>query len=148
MAMNPVITIAGCGPGASELVTPAARRAAAEADTLVGASRLLELFGDNRCEKISVGTDIEGVLRAIDERYRTRRVVVLVTGDPGLCSLALPVLKWFGRERCRVIPGISAVQAAFAAVGLDWLDARIIDAHGKVPESGVQSLRGRRTLPS
>ncbi|MDD5167253.1 MAG: precorrin-6y C5,15-methyltransferase (decarboxylating) subunit CbiE [Syntrophales bacterium] len=141
MAVNPIITIAGCGPGGVDYVTPAVRKAVSEADTLVGASRVLNLFADHGYERIQVGTDIESVLQAIEDRYRTRKVVVLVTGDPGLCSLAGPVLKRFGPEFCHVIPGISSIQAAFASVGLDWQDARIIDAHGTTPVDDASSLK-------
>ena len=141
MDVKPTITIAGCGPGAPEYVTPAVQKAVGEAEVLVGAPRLLALFAEQPGEKIPVGADIEAALRAIAARCDTRRVVVLVTGDPGLCSLARPVLGRFGRDRCRVIPGISAVQVAFAAISEDWLDARIIDAHGEMPEIGTASLR-------
>ena len=67
---------------------------------------------------------------------------MLVTGDPGLASLAQPILKRFGRSRCRVIPGVSSLQAAFARLGLDWLGARIIDAHGKDPSVHLKTLEG------
>jgi precorrin-6y C5,15-methyltransferase (decarboxylating) CbiE subunit len=64
----------------------------------------------------------------------------LVTGDPGLYSLAQPVLKRFGRESCEVIPGISSLQVAFARLGMDWVNARIIDAHGGNPDVDSASL--------
>jgi cobalt-precorrin-7 (C5)-methyltransferase len=135
----PSIVIVGCGPGSPDYLTPAARKAVEQAEVLVGASRLLELFPGHRGEKIAVGADIEKVLGEIDSRSG-RRIVVLVTGDPGLCSLAAPILKRFGRTRCEVIPGVSSVQAAFAAIGMDWLDARIIDAHGENPKIKPASL--------
>jgi cobalt-precorrin-7 (C5)-methyltransferase len=136
----PSLIIVGCGPGSPDYLTPAARKAIEQAEVLVGASRLLELFPGHRGEKITVGADIEKVLGEIDSRSG-RRIVVLVTGDPGLCSLAAPILKRFGRTRCEVIPGVSSVQAAFAAIGMDWLDARIIDAHGENPRIGPASLK-------
>ena len=126
------LIIAGCGPGSPDYLTSAVRKAVEQAEVLVGASRLLELFSGHRGEKITVGADIEKVLGEIDSRSG-RRIVVLVTGDPGLCSLAAPILKRFGRSACKVIPGVSSVQAAFAAIGMDWLDAKIIDAHGENP---------------
>jgi cobalt-precorrin-7 (C5)-methyltransferase len=129
---NASLIIAGCGPGSPDYLTPAARNAIEQAEVLVGAGRLLELFPNHRGEKIIVGSDIEKVLDEIDSESG-RRIVVLVTGDPGLCSLAAPILKRFGRSRCEIIPGVSSIQTAFAAIGMDWLDARIIDAHGENP---------------
>jgi precorrin-6y C5,15-methyltransferase (decarboxylating) CbiE subunit len=137
---NPSLIIAGCGPGSLDYLTPAARKAVEQAEVLVGASRLLELFPGHAAEKIIVGSDIDKVLGEIDSR-RSRRIVVLVTGDPGLCSLARPILKRFRRSRCEVIPGVSSVQVAFARIGMDWLDARIIDAHGENPRLKPASLK-------
>lgn len=134
------IVIAGCGPGAPEYVTPAVLKAVGDADVLVGAIRLLELFPSHRGEKIAVGADIEKILKEIDARRGQKRIAVLVTGDPGLCSLARPIIVRFGMDACEVIPGISSVQVAFARIGLDWLDARIIDAHGASPDIDTASL--------
>ena len=80
------------------------------------------------------------VLAAIARHLPGGRVVVLVTGDPGISSLARPVLRRFGRAACTVIPGISAIQAAFARLGLDWLDARLVSAHGRTPDITVDEL--------
>jgi len=134
------ITIAGCGPGALEYVTPAALRAIERAEVLVGARRLLENFPDSAAERIVVGADVPTALEAIASHFGQRRIVVLVTGDPGLCSLAQPVIRRFGRSACHVIPGISSVQAAFASVGVDWFGARILSAHDHAPELDPASL--------
>ena len=68
-------------------------------------------------------------------------MVLLATGDPGIASLAQPVIRRFGRENCEVIPGISSVQVAFARLGLGWQDARIITAHSRDPEVSAADLR-------
>ncbi len=107
---------------------------------LVGAKRLLDLFPASGAEQIPVGADIEGILKIIESRWQQQQVVVLVTGDPGISSLAQPVLRRFGRDACFLIPGISSVQVAFARLGLDWIDAKIIDAHGKNPEYDLEDL--------
>jgi cobalt-precorrin-7 (C5)-methyltransferase len=135
---GPAIVIVGCGPGSPDYLTPLARQAVERAEVLIGASRLLDLFAEHPGERVVVGADMEEVLREIGAR-RHRKVAVLVTGDIGLCSLAQPVLRRFGREACELVPGVSSIQVAFARVGLDWLDARIIDAHGASPdiESGA-----------
>ncbi|NQT21383.1 MAG: precorrin-6y C5,15-methyltransferase (decarboxylating) subunit CbiE [Planctomycetes bacterium] len=135
------ITIIGCGPGSPDYLTPAARRAAAQADVLAGARRLLDLFPDVDAERIVMGADVDEVLAQIESHCgRRRRVCVLVTGDPGLCSLAKPVVGHFGRDKCEVIPGISSVQVAFARIGLDWLDATIINAHNGPPDADAGAL--------
>ena len=135
------IVIVGCGPGSPEYLTPAAARAVEEAEVLVGARRLLELFPAHPGERILMEAHTEKVLVAIAKRP-DKKIAVLVSGDPGLASLAQPILKRFGPNCCRVIPGISSLQAAFARLGLDWQDVRVIDAHGKDPALRAEALNG------
>jgi precorrin-6y C5,15-methyltransferase (decarboxylating) CbiE subunit len=146
MDMKDKIIIVGCGPGALNYLTPAARAAIEQAEVLVGAPRLLDAFSTQPAERIVVRADIEAVLDQIAARAPSKRVVVLVTGDPGLCSLAKPVVKRFGRESCQIIPGVSSLQVAFARVGLDWLDARFITAHDKTPEIPLAALAAEKKL--
>jgi precorrin-6y C5,15-methyltransferase (decarboxylating) CbiE subunit len=134
MEMRPhPIVIVGCGPGSPEYLAPAALRAIQGAELLVGAKRLLDLFPSAGGERIVMDADAQGLLDEMEVRAGSRAAVVLVTGDPGLFSLARSVIRRFGRERCRVIPGISSVQVAFARLCLDWADARIVSAHGGDP---------------
>lgn len=143
---SPAIVIAGCGPGSPDYLTPAVRSAVDGAEVLAGAPRLLALFPGYRGEKIVVGADIENVLDRLASFVGRQRIVVLVTGDPGLCSLARPVLRRFGRQACEVIPGISSVQVAFARLGRDWREAAIIDAHGGDPDVDLPSLARKEKI--
>ena len=136
------IVIAGCGPGAPELMTPAAREAAQAADVLVGARRLLDLFPSVSAERIPVGVDIDAVLARMAAIPDTRKIVVLVSGDPGFYSLGRSVLARFGRSACRVVAGISSVQAAFASIGVTWEAARLVSAHESVPPFRPGTLTG------
>ena len=142
---HPKILIAGCGPGAASCVTPEARAAVLQAEVLVGAERLLNLFPEANAERIVVRGDASATVEAV-ARNRNRRVVILVTGDPGIASLAASVLKHFGRDACRVIPGVSSVQTAFARLGLDWIDARILSAHADTPGIDVGILSRERKI--
>ncbi len=95
---QPLITIVGCGPGSPDYVTPAAIKAIAQADVLVGAQRLLDLFPEHRGERILVDTEIGAVLDRVDEAPASKKIAVLVTGDPGLFSLSKRVIERFGRS--------------------------------------------------
>jgi cobalt-precorrin-7 (C5)-methyltransferase len=134
------ITIVGCGPGALEHVTPAARRAIEQAEVLVGARRVLEELPPTAAERIVVGADIAGALEALASRVGRQRIAVVVSGDPGVCSLAQPVIRRFGRAACRVIPGITAVQVAFARLGLEWFGATLLSAHERIPAVTADAL--------
>jgi precorrin-6y C5,15-methyltransferase (decarboxylating) CbiE subunit len=143
---NRKIMIVGCGPGSAAYLTPAARAAVAGAQVLIGAARLLALFPDGEAERIVVGTDTEMILGEITRRQDRMRIAVLVTGDPGLFSLAAPIIRRFGREACEVVPGVSAIQTAFARLGLGWQDARIISAHAADPGLNAEELASGDTI--
>jgi cobalt-precorrin-7 (C5)-methyltransferase len=142
MALNPnKIVIVGCGPGSPRYLMDAARQAVARAEVLAGSRRLLELFPDHPDLRIVTGTDLDSLLEAIaEQRAVGRNVAVLVSGDPGLFSLAAKVVRRFGRELCEVIPGVSSVQVAFARLGLDWAEARLVSAHGRMPQVTAEEL--------
>ncbi len=134
MAKPKPITIIGCGPGGRESFTDEAKSAAQDADCLIGSKRFLKMFDTNGCEKITVVADVGKVVEAIEAATALgKNIGVLVSGDPGLCSLAKPIIKRFGKNACRVVPGISSVQVAFSRIGLDWYGAKIITAHGDDP---------------
>jgi cobalt-precorrin-7 (C5)-methyltransferase len=136
------IIIIGCGPGAESYITPAAEAAAQKADVLIVSRRLKDFFPDVAAERIDSGVDIDGTIDTIAaRRNKGRQVVILATGDPGIASLAQPVIRRFGRENCEVIPGISSVQVAFARLALGWQEARIITAHSRDPEVSAADLK-------
>jgi len=135
------ITIIGCGPGSDGYLSGEALAAAARSDCLLGSKRLLALFQENGIDRVALNADVEKTIDEITARYKTQRIAVLVSGDPGISSLAKPVIKYFGIENCVVIPGVSSVQLAFARLGLDWLDAKIISAHGHDPDTDMESYR-------
>lgn len=134
------LTIVGCGPGAADYLTAAARASIEEAEVLAGASRLLDLFPMIAAERIAVGADIAKAIDQLAAQVGRRKVVVLVSGDPGICSLAQPVIQRFGWQACHIIPGVSSVQVAFARLGLDWTDARLISAHHHAPGLDLAAL--------
>ena len=127
------ISIIGCGPGAAEYMTPAAMKAAMDADFLIGSKRLLAMVPAAKGERFYTAGDKAAVIKIIEEKWSHGHVAVLVSGDPGVSSLGRPLTQKFGLENCRIIPGISSVQAAFAAIGQPWQDARIISAHKEDP---------------
>jgi precorrin-6y C5,15-methyltransferase (decarboxylating) CbiE subunit len=126
-------TLAGCGPGAPELVTPQVRRAALEASLLAGAPRLLALFPESQAERLPYDQGLSTFLDTLAEHLGRKSMTVLVSGDPGIASLAGTLERRFPHIPFRRLPGISSLQLAFAEAGLDWLEARVIRAHGNLP---------------
>ncbi len=141
MAIARQITIAGCGPGSREYITPAAIAAVEKADLVIGTERLLRLFSSRPTQTFVANSTVEQALDLIEQRTDCKNIAVLVTGDPGIFSLARLVVERFGREQCSVIPGISSIQVAFARIGLDWADAKIISAHKEDPHPDESFLK-------
>lgn len=136
-----LITIIGCGPGSAAYLTEEARQYAAGANVMIGSQRLLDLFPQNVGERIVEAANTEKVIREIEARRGNVKIAVLVSGDPGMCSLACPVIRHFGIASCRVVPGISSVQLAFARIGLDWYGAKIVSAHAADPAADFSQYR-------
>ena len=128
-----IVLVAGCGPGHLDFVTAQVREAAQGAEVLAGTRRLLDLFPESTAERVAYDQDLPQFLKTLAPHLGQRRVVVLVTGDPGLASLATTLIRRFPEQRFRRLAGISSVQLAFAEIGLDWMEARILRAHGTLP---------------
>lgn len=134
------VRIIGCGPGGRDWLTDAARLAALGCDLLVGHERLLSVFHGFSGETLPLQSNYQEAIQLVDERAGAQVVGVLVSGDPGVYSLAKRVIERVGRERCRVYPGISAVQYAFAMIGLPWHDAVIVSAHAALDRGEVRRV--------
>ncbi|KYH31087.1 precorrin-6y C5,15-methyltransferase (decarboxylating) subunit CbiE [Neomoorella mulderi] len=124
------LTVIGVGPGNQEYLTPAARRAAAAAEVLIGGPRALSLFQDLEREKRVITGDLEG-LRSFLLQIRDRPAAILVSGDPGFYSLLSWLKRQFPGEKINVIPGISSVQLAFARLEQGWEEATFLSFHGR-----------------
>jgi precorrin-6Y C5,15-methyltransferase (decarboxylating) len=124
---SPAITVAGTGSLTPELlrdvtVVAGGKRQLRENEHLLSSeARRVELTAN-------VGEAVQ-TLKAAAEAGE--RVVVLASGDPLLFGIGATLVRELGRERVRVVPGVSSVQLAFAAVGEPWHDATILSAHGR-----------------
>ena len=121
------VTVVGLGPGAPEWTTEEVSRALAEATDLVGYEPYLDRV-PMRAGQQRHGSDnkveAERARHAISLALAGRRVCVVSSGDPGIFAMATAVVEaieegpesWRG-VNVRVLPGISAMQAAAARVG-------------------------------
>lgn len=113
--------------GTSGIVEPMSKKA----DVLIGGKRALEIYNDIDCKKIIITADLDSVRKYIKEHYIEKKIAVLVSGDPGLYSFLKYLKKYFSDDELEVIPGISAIQLAFARSKMIWQDAKIISLQGK-----------------
>lgn len=131
------IIVAGIGPGNPAYLLPAAAEAIAGAKVLVGGRRALAQYAQNPAagqKTMAVTRDIEAVMGFIRGEWQRSDVVVMVSGDPGYYSLLDALRRHFPAGCLRVIPGLSAMQLAFARLALPWHEARLLSFHGRVPK--------------
>lgn len=129
------LTIVGCGPGGVDDLTMKAVRAVNDADVVAGPDFLLEMFPDVKGEKRPINADVAQVLKTLGDEINEKKVALLVTGDPGMRSLARGVVKNLGAKNVNVVPGISSVQAACAKIGRPWDDLSTVSFHGAPAEN-------------
>ncbi|OOP56240.1 MAG: precorrin-6y C5,15-methyltransferase (decarboxylating) subunit CbiE [Candidatus Brocadia carolinensis] len=125
------VIIVGCGPGLKAYLSPKSMYHIKKAEILVGSRRLLKLFPRVDAEKVVLEKNYSILIQKIAEWSRSKQVVVLVSGDPCFFSYTKMIVRKMGRERCTIIPGISSIQLAFAAVGESWDDACFLSLHGR-----------------
>nr|WP_310482821.1 precorrin-3B C(17)-methyltransferase [Chamaesiphon sp. VAR_48_metabat_403] len=123
------LTIVGTGPGSAEWMSPQVRQTILAATDLVGYHTYLDLVKDLSVGKQCHGSDnrveLDRSRLALDLAASGKNVVVVSSGDPGIYAMAAAVLEVLDKEAkpewqtidLKIAPGISAMQAAAAAVG-------------------------------
>jgi len=116
------------------------REAVAAADVLVGGQRALAPFFTAGKELLPVTADLRGLAEQLRLLAREKKVVVLVSGDPGFYSLLTYLRRYFSADELEVIPGVSSVQVAFARLAEPWQDAVFFSTHGRVGADIINDL--------
>jgi precorrin-3B C17-methyltransferase len=119
------LTVVGLGPGDPDLCTPAAARALAEADDLVGYGPYLAMVPPGPPHQVRHATDnrqeADRARHALALAADGRRVAVVSSGDPGVFAMATAVLEAVrdtgAAVEIAVVPGVTAATAAAALVG-------------------------------
>ncbi len=119
------LTVVGIGPGDPAYMTPNAKRALREADTIVGYTKYVKLIEDFTAGKEIIQTgmtkEMERVTAALDAAASGKRVALVGTGDAGIYGLAGLVLEMAEKRGdafpIHVSPGITAAVAAAAVAG-------------------------------
>ncbi|MDD5284432.1 MAG: cobyric acid synthase [Desulfuromonadaceae bacterium] len=126
-----LLYIVGTGPGAVEHLTDAARQAIAASETIIGYDNYIELVRPLLDGKQIIASGMMQEIQRCQEAIRRSRAgesVALVSGGDsgiyGMAGLVLELIEIDAKKEpeteqpgVRVIPGISAVQAAAALLG-------------------------------
>jgi cobalt-precorrin-7 (C5)-methyltransferase len=128
--MNKVYII-GIGSGTEDYLLPVARKEIESSDCLIGGKRALRLFQPLHKEERLLEGNFEQVIPFLLKERETKKIAVLVSGDPGLYSFLGTISQVIRKEDYVVIPGVSTVQIAFARIGERWEDATLLSLHGR-----------------
>ncbi len=120
------LTIAGLGPGGTQMVTPEVTAALAEATDVFGYGPYVARLEPRDGQVVHASDNGEELKRARDALNMAeggRDVVIVSSGDPGVFAMAAAVFevleensRWHTLD-IRVLPGITAMLAAAAAAG-------------------------------
>jgi precorrin-2 C20-methyltransferase / precorrin-3B C17-methyltransferase len=119
------LVVVGLGPGADEWLTPEAARVLAEVDHVVGYAPYVDRVPQRpglRRHASGNTVELDRARLALDLAARGERVAVVSGGDAGVFGMASAVFEAaedpaYAGVHVRVVPGISAVQAAAARAG-------------------------------
>ena len=128
-------TIVGTGMGRKEYMLPQGLEAIYEADILMAGERNLQDWLDLEKENIIIKNNLKEIPQIIRDNYEKKKIVLLLSGDPGFYSLLTYLSKHFSRKEIRVIPALSSMQMAFAKASLSWHDALLLNLHGRKIET-------------
>ncbi|HEY4280700.1 MAG TPA: precorrin-2 C(20)-methyltransferase [Conexibacter sp.] len=121
------VAVVGLGPAGPQWLTPEARAELAAAEHLVGyktyVDRVPGRVGQHR-HATDNRVEAERARHALELAAAGRRVAVVSSGDPGIFAMAAAVMEQleeggaaFAGVDVRVVPGLSAMQAAASRVG-------------------------------
>ena len=125
---NGKIHLVGLGPGDAQYLAPAASKALADSDVIVGFRAYIQqiegLIAGKEVVSMELGQELERAAVAVDSAYAGKTVAVVSSGDAGIYGMAGPVFRvltdrdWDGQNPAvETVPGVSAMQAAAAVLG-------------------------------
>lgn len=121
------ITIVGIGMGNAGTLTLGGKEAIENANLLVGAKRLIEIFPEKMSEPEIYSDKIFEIIKKNNE---LDNIVVIMSGDTGFYSGATKLLGLLKDYDVKVLPGISSMQYMASKIGRPWQDAKLVSAHG------------------
>lgn len=129
------VHVIGVGLGYGD-ITEKQHAIIARAGVLVGGRRHLEWFNEHDGEKREITAPVDAIIEDIRRLSKTRRVVVLASGDPLFYGIGETILSRLGTDTIQIHPNVSVMAAAFARIGRTWKDAVAVSLHGRGDSSG------------
>ncbi|MHB9128953.1 MAG: precorrin-2 C(20)-methyltransferase [Candidatus Humimicrobiaceae bacterium] len=125
------LSIVGTGPSDASYIYPLAYNEIESADIIAGAGRIIDKFNFLNKETIVYNLNFACWINEIKKSIKNKKVVVLVSGDPGFYSLSRRIIECFKPDVPKIMPGISSIQIACAMAGRSWNNSEIFSIHGR-----------------
>lgn len=132
--MQSKITVVGIGPGSRNYLTPIALSKIEEADVLAGSEKIVNIFSSFRKETFAANHtcgNFDKLFDFLKDNFQNKKIVVLVSGDTGLYSLAKNLSKEFEEDKLEFVPGISSVSLFFSKLKKTYENVKIVSLHGR-----------------
>ncbi len=124
------IVIISCGLG-PESLTALQRAAVLSADVLSGGERLLSWFPEFCGERVPIGAHAVDTVTDLVKRAETGTVAVLASGDSLFFGIARLFLHCVPATSLKILPNVTAAQAALSELCIPWEKARFFSVHGR-----------------
>lgn len=114
------------------------REAVTDAVLVVGGRRHLDALNVPEERRVVLGR-IGPAIEALQALPDDAKAVVIASGDPLFFGVVRRIRA--AGLKVRVVPAVTSLQLAFAAVALPWDDALLVSLHGNDPEPAIDLLR-------
>ena len=132
------VEIIGVGLGYADL-TEKHHEIIARAEVLAGGRRHLAWFAGHPAEKREITAPVSEIVDEIRRWMKTRRVVVLASGDPLFYGIGETLAAALGSGSITIHPNVPVMAAAFARIGRTWKDAAAVSLHGRADKGAVSA---------
>ncbi len=129
--MGNKLYVIGIGPGSRDYINSAVTNVISQCEVIISGQRNLELFKDLKKEECVIENNLKELIEYIQVNIYSKKIAVIVTGDPGLYSLMEYLKKNLDGIEIEVMPGISAFQYLCAKLKISWNDIYITSLHGR-----------------
>jgi precorrin-6Y C5,15-methyltransferase (decarboxylating) len=145
-ALPPLFHVVGIGEDGIDGLSPAARALLEAAEVIVGGDRHHRLSDRIRAERIAWPSPFDALIDRL-RALSSRRLVVLVTGDPLWYSVGARIARAFPEGRIAFHPQLSAFQLAACRLGWSLADVETLTVHGRPVQQVIPAIApGARLL--
>ena len=132
------LTVIGGGPGAESYILPAAVSAMAVADIVIADARYVKIIKHPNVQPMG---KLMETIEQVRKLMETKRVAIVVSGDPLMYSLYKTIRKNIPEAKVNVYPGIGSLQMLAARLGETLENAVFLSGHGRNLSEGSLALQ-------